>query len=430
MPVKDFLDDADADAERIYLSCREAVSAKAFTPPGGEMGTPVDLTLSGNPRTQAEHFTGWVYAAIRCISQRIAGQPIQVGQLKGKPRSPSVSKSLIENVKTFDSHPVLDLLSDPNDAMMWSHVCTSWVANLELTGRGCLWFKLNGERDELWPIPTHWLTPIHLKNRPFAAWKIRPDHDANGETVDGASVANAYYVHPADPFGCMSPLQAAALPVTADQHIQTAQVKAFENGIHPTVALVVGEAGGSGQLGRPELTKDQEQRIIRAIKRRHGGTHAYGEPIILDALIQDIKKISASVAEMDFLQSSELTKSRILQAFGVSPIVLGQVESNSRAASAEADRHFCNNTLNPKIELLSSTLTGWARYLYDDPNLVVWIEPCVPKDNEDLRANVETLARLGAISRNEARALLLGLEPLPDGDKPLVPFNLVPEGGE
>jgi hypothetical protein len=191
--------------------------------------------------------------------------------------------------------------------------------------------------------------------------------------------------------------------------------------------LIAGEIDDMGQTARPALEADQRKQLTAAITDSYRGLLRYGEPIILDAIIQDIKKITNSPQEMDFLNSGLQTKERIMQGFGVNPIITGQVESASRAASAEADKHFCKSTVNPKIELLSQVLTGWLGPKFAGPNerLYVWIEPATTDDGEELRANIDLLSRTGAIGRKEMRGAL-GFDPEIDpNDIVGAPFSLV-----
>lgn len=423
-----------ASTESPQFGTKEITSS--LVPAGGALGSPFPAT-DGSPSAQLRHLAGWVFVCVRAIAQRIAGQPVRVARAGGKMRSmkqavkqltvgdPFSRKAVYDTLKPLDSHPFLDLVDDPNDAMQWSNLVFSWVASLQCSGRGVLLF--GDDADEVWPLPTHWLTPYHSPT-PYAYWRVQPSYQAENLIVPGDLMAHAHFADPANPFGVISPLQACAAAVSADHAIQHSQAAAFERGIFPGLAIVAGDADGVDAPGvRPSLDEAQRQQIITAIKDRYGGFTKNGEPLILDALISDIKQISTTPNEMDWLNSSGLTKERIMQTFGVNPIIVGQVEASSRAASAEADRHFCNSTVNPLIELLSQVLTGWAGPLFGGgEKLVIWIEPCHPRDGEELRANLETLSRIGGLTANEARSMLMGLPPLPGGDVPLVPFSLVP----
>ena len=107
---------------------------------------------------------------------------------------------------------------------------------------------------------------------------------------------------------------------------------------------------------------------------------------------------------MDWLNSGKTTKARIAQGFGTNPIIMGEIEGANRASATVADEHFCQWTVNPKIELLSQTLTEWLRPMFGE-DLAVWIEPCVAHDADMRLKWAETLAKYSAITGDELRDL-------------------------
>ena len=118
---------------------------------------------------------------------------------------------------------------------------------------------------------------------------------------------------------------------------------------------------------------------------------------------------------MNWLESGQITKERILQGFGVSEAILGSKEMN-RASAIAADKHFIDFTINPKIELLSQTLTEWLSPMFGG-DLVIWIEPCVANDADMQLKWATALARHSAITGDELRSLSpfnLGLGNFPD----------------
>jgi phage portal protein BeeE len=139
----------------------------------------------------------------------------------------------------------------------------------------------------------------------------------------------------------------------------------------------------------------------------------------LDRLIEDVKKITNTAAEMDFLNSSGLTKDRILQLFGVSPASMGDVDTPNRASSAAADDHLGKGTINPKIAMISQCLTQWVAPHFGD-EVVAYIEEARADDPDSQRADREQLARYGAVSVNELRAAS-HLEPVEGGDALIEP---------
>lgn len=414
----DALHKALADSERSYLASKAAVadisSDLLARGPTGSLSQRTDMTRAGE---QLKHFTSWVFAAVRLVATRVAGQPIRVGVVRGRrARMNSAKQAIPSNVQAIEGHPILDCLADPNDLMTAWALIYSTVASLELTGQALWWLPMQGGRRRIYPIPSSWIESVEGSIN-FQRWLIRPpNHAGDPLPIDADEAMYASYPHPADPRLPFSPLQAAGAAVDADASIISSQRAMFGRGIHPSHAIIIGEEGEASK--RPRLTAAQQEQIIRPIRQRYAGTTRHGEPIILDALIRDIKTLSNSVKEMDYLASGKDIKERILQAFGVSPILLGQVEGANRASAAVADEIFCANKVNPLIRLLSETMTEWLTPLFSDggEKLAVWIEPAAAKNDELMLKKWQLLVQAGVADVNEMRAAF-GFKRIDIGDR-------------
>jgi phage portal protein BeeE len=179
---------------------------------------------------------------------------------------------------------------------------------------------------------------------------------------------------------------------------------------------------------RPTFTPQQREDLIAAIRSAYRGVTNAGEPLILDSLIEKIEKFSQSVVEMDFSNSSKITKARVLQAYGVSPILLGELENANRASSTVAEEIFVYNKVNPLIELISGVMTQWLAPMFSGPRerLVCWIEPAQPHDAENTLKQWDLGLKTGSATRNEYRTRVLNLQPLDGLDVPLEPLGFLP----
>ncbi|MBA3483917.1 MAG: phage portal protein [Pirellulales bacterium] len=423
----DALANAFADVDRMHAHACKAVgnSIPASLTAGMQTGLGVHASSLGKAAEQYQHYSGWVYVAIRAIASRIAGQPVCVGRVASKPRTgrklflPSFAKTLDDLVEPLETHPFLQAVSCPNPLQVQWSLLFSTVANLLLTGRAHWWLAEAEDGLQLWPLPSTWIEPAdNLRS----GWKLRPPGFASPVDLPAEDVVPFSLPDPSNPFGGgVSPLQSQAKAVATDEEIQSAQYRAFVNGIHPGLMVRVGRMPGMapGQPGdRPILEPEQRIQITEAILKMAGGSHKRGAPLIVDGMIEGVDKLTHGPSEMDFLDSGKQTKERILQAFGVNPIIAGQIEDANRASAAVAGQLFAEHTVNPIIELISQTLTRWVSCRFASPNekLLAWIEPVRANDPEQRLSEWKAGMASGMVTQNEYRLAVLGLQAVPGGD--------------
>lgn len=407
---------------------------------------------------QYRHNTGRVHAALRPILQTIAGQPFRVARVtrnskpKGGQKSyeeqarewyfkrtlPTCFKDYShEQLEVLDDHPLLRAVQKPNPLMTRWMLMGVTVASLELTGKAYWWTRFDKKAGwSIWPMPSHWVEAQHTTKKLYDHWLIRIEGTMDPIDAPAEEIMMIYYPDPSNPLSAISTLQAQARPVVADEAISESQRRGYANGINPGYAVIVGRhpdvaPGVQGQ--RPFLTKEQRGQVMAAIKQAYRGVVHHDEPMILDALIEDIRRISNTPREMDWLQSGNYTRDQINQGFGVNPLIQGQIEGGNRAQSAAAGDHFVNFCINPKVSMISECLTNWLapRFAAKNEELLAYIEQAKAFDPDDDRADETILIGQVAISRNELRAKR-GLPPLEDGDNCFVPgqglFPVIREG--
>lgn len=441
---------------------------------GGYGGMPAALSsddvssagLQGSGRErhaeQYKHNTGWVFASIRVKALRIARQPFRMAQFLQRrtmnhrqtaqrqfqiaairSKAPGHYKSMAEDMELVEQHELLDAMNDPNPMMVrWSLMFVT-VASLELTGKAHWWLVKDKKTGKLqiYPLPSHWISPVHDKDGLFSKWTITPPGSFEGYSVPGEEIVYFSYPDPSDPSGALSPLSAQSRAVLTDENISEAQRRAFINSVWPGLAIIIGKLPDEKVAGiantehaRPVLAEWQREQILSAFKRRMQGLYRINEPMILDGMVQDVKQLTVSNKEMDFLQSGRATKARITQGtVGVNPISMGEIEGANRASAAIADHHLVANSVNPTIELMSQCMTAWLgpRYEQGNKKYVLYIEECSANDPEMDLQRFRFGKESGAISVNHIRQELFGLPPVHGGDVALVPaglqiVNLVP----
>jgi phage portal protein BeeE len=405
--------DATLANTRAHLQAKAAAAATAAQLIGGTPdGNPVTRENYGQAQEQYKANRGWVWACVRLIATRVAGQPICVAKQPRRALRTAKSVGDTEALPPLDQHPLLDLLADPNPLMVAPSLMFITVASLELTGRSIWWVTTDGGRRVIMPIPTTWIEEVDSRR---TVWTIRPAGSATTIPIPGDQIVHYYYPDPEFPWQPLSPLQQIAHAVEIDQAIAESQYRSFQ-AVMPRMALRVGKVENI----RPTVTKAQRQQLINSLKSAYAGVVGQNEPLILDGLIEDVFKLSLAPGELDYLNSSKLTKARILQGYGVSPILLGEVEGANRASATVADEIFVANKINPLIQLLSACMTEWLGPIFAGPGgqLAVWIEPAVPRDEDMKLKRWQVAATLGYVDESEFRRAVLNL---PDRKKPSKP---------
>ena len=406
--------------------------------------------IGGDDRSaeQLQRFRGLVYAAVRPKALVIAGLRWRVGfEVKGKrgrrsietDQLPTHLKAIAGELELYESHPLLDVLANPNELMTSWHLNYITAASLDLTGWTYWWIvpakrtREDGKQSAaIWPIPPSWISPVHEEGKPRTAWKISPGGSGAPVTVPAEQVVVFYTPDPGNPLGAIGSLQATAKSVIADEQMLAANEAAFRNGIWSGVALIVGDITDEDEAtkGRPLLENYQREQIKSAVMQHYAGVVRAHEPLLLDALIRDVKQITSSPAEMDFLQSSQFTYGRVTQGFGTNPFIMGSTENGNRAQSIVARQHMADFSVNPIVEMFGQTLTSHIHRTLSrrGERVHVWLEPYVPDDVEERRKDIALLSKEKAIDRQEMRELFpsLGLDlDKPGFDSVLIPSNML-----
>lgn len=446
-----------------YSSGGGGMSPSALAPNSGGFGSSYRQMAAHSE--QLAHYRGWVYAAIRPVATRIAGQSIKVGvqRVSGTSNSrtpaagstgsssqpgkmsakaymalktapPLLRKRLIaEGVEPLESHPLIEAVENPNPIMVQHQLAMFTVACLMLAAK-CYWW-LTSTTDEaageetlqIWPLPPNWVEPKYGGPNLIAAWFVTPRGASEPIEVPFDEICYFSTPDPADPLGSKSPLQAAAASVTIDEKIERSQLQSYDSpkpGVILTAGRLPGPPGNEANGMRPVLTPAQRKQLITSIMNVWGGVENHGLPAIVDGLIESITPWSRTAEEMDYVNGEKAKAARIFQMFGVNPISAGLVEGANRASAVVADQHLCANVVNPLITLVSQVMTKRIAPRYSRPGMKVyiWIEECSPKDEEMQIQKARMLMGTGAtygkpsITQNQLLEMC-GLPPIEGGDE-------------
>lgn len=429
--AKDYVDGLRRGFEsQLKAAVASGVSGTDFASP-----TSVSVFSSRDESEAYSHFRNWIYVCVNFIARRVAGQPLCAGELLGADANPERTarrlgrkdvlpsvirqKAMASDVELLPTHDALDALEYPNRFQSRHDFVYMSVANLLLTGE-TYWLIGVDETDklELWAVPTAWVIPGH-DDGPYTRFRFKPPGKIGlGVELDPDSVIRTGFTNPKTLTGVWSPLHAITTAARTDDSLQYTQQQMFARGINPNIILTMAEqrgVDGKPTGTRPRLTGEQRQQMIRSIRQVWGNTLNYGDPAIVDGLIGGIHKLQMTPQEMDWINSGKILQDRIFKAFGLNPIVVGEIEGANRASAVMAEKIVCSNTLNPIVDALSTTLTNRIGPLYENPErLLLWLEDCKPTDPELDIQRWDMALRHNAVDPDELRTELLGLPPKED----------------
>ncbi len=326
--------------------------------------------------------------------------------------SASVPLLLYDGEHELDTHPLLDLLNNPNQAQAGSDLLEAWYGFLMVSGNGYMEaVRLDGEIREL-----HCLRPDRMKLIPGSnGWPEGYEYSANGQKVvfpanRGSGVSPIFHMplfHPDNDHYGLSPLEAAATAIDIHNAASAWNKALFDNSARPSGALVYQARDGN-------LTQDQFDRLKSELETSFQGTANAGRPLLLEGGL-DWKTMSLSPRDMDFIDAKHIAAREISLALGVPPMLLGIPGDNTYANYAEANRTFWRQTILPLVNRTAKRLSIWLGASYEgrlqlraNPDQVV----ALSTDREALWERVRTADFLTV---NEKRAAV-GYQPIEGAD--------------
>lgn len=373
-------------------------------------------TLAGawttNRTELVRHIRHWVFVAIKARAKKIASQVPIVSYRVHKPQSKKgyLTKSMRlkaltplagdeDLVPAPPDHPLVQLLRRPNQMdTMWD----LWYEQ-ELFGSstGSVYFWIPPDRTrfarpaEMYVLPSHWVWPVVGRERIIDEYEIRPVEGGYKRLVFPADeVINIGYKSAISKIDHQSPLDAGSRWVDSSESVDQSRWHTFKNGSFGSVAIKLG----------PEFFDPSDEDINRVQQKwlsRYQGERSAGKPIILPPGL-DVVPLMLSAKEMDYCQSADQLRDAILALFDVPKFVVGIAQDIQRNTSEASQVVFCQNGINPTLEMMGQGLTKNLASRWDE-DLVIWWPDCSPADKAQRNTDIKLRADTSAITINEIR---------------------------
>ncbi len=372
-------------------------------------GTEPDAFPISTKEEQLGAYAGWVYAAASLLAGDVRAAEWTLWRRTGKDR---------KDWQEASDLPALRVLERPSQAMTWGDLLEVTQLQLDLAGEA-FWHLVTDPRGKVVGIQAlapHWITEPVVEDGRLRAWRVQVPGWGEIREVPAADIVWLRYPHPLDPWRGASPVEAFAATYHFDLYLRAYGATLMRN----DAGVPAGLLSVDHELTQEEADILRERWMDRYYRRRDGvavlGKGAKYQPIAIP------------LADIKFLEVGRFTRDQILGIYRVPASKLGLVEDVNRANAEANDRTYRANALRPRLRRIEEALNVYVlpRLLGADARRY-YFEFADPVE-EDPELELRRLSiglQKGAVTVNEYREAA-GLDPLPGGDRVLMPANLTP----
>lgn len=316
-------------------------------------------------------------------------------------------------LREIDSHPMLDLIDNPNPEI-------EGVSARRLTQ---LWFEMAGE--------AHWILEPNGRGMPVHAWPIPPTWVESppsmgspnfilalpgwrGE-VPESEVLSFIDPDPVNPYR----RRGTGIMHTLGDELETDEYAAghlkdvFYNRARPDMFITL-----------EGLSKEELDRYAHGFLGRHQGPVGKRfRPEFVNVKVS-VAELQQNLEQLGVGQVRKDQRDILMHTIGVPPEIFGIVENSNRATIEVADYVWDRRVIVPRLETQRAVLQERLAPMYDARLIVDYVSPV--QDDKSYHLDVGKAAPW-ALMVDEWREMA-GQEELPDGAGKvfMVPFNLVP----
>jgi HK97 family phage portal protein len=321
--------------------------------------------------------------------------------------------------------PVWDLLGEVNGVQAWPEFLYVTILNLALAGNAYWWKVRNraGRVIELWSLKP---SEVQIARDDFARFTYHwtpSDIGTQRYTFEESSIVHLRLPSPLDDVHGMSPVRPASDDIRADQQAKRSTLAMLDNSSLPIGTLTTEQ----------DLTEDQAGELRRSWRQIYGGPANTGRIAVLGRGAKFVP-ISVQPKDLEYLNQRKLSRSGIINAFGIPPIYVG-VESENFGNRREQRRQLWQDKLVPIFRLLEGQITERLLRDFDPSYVAVLDESRVDVFVEILGEQIETASKaVGSrlMVPNEARRIFISpflrdvQGPVVGGEDFIAPMSMVP----
>ena len=255
-------------------------------------------------------------------------------------------KVMIGDNEAPDSHPLKKLIDRPNPDQSLYEFMYSMSQSLDLTGNSFIAETKAGTRMqpvELWQFETKRMK-IHRGDKRLID-KYTYSGESNDKQIPAEDMVQIRMPNPESPVWGMPVLRGGSIATDVDREAGAFQKVSLQNrGLSDFMVKV------------PEgATQEQVDAIRDKLKERQQGAANARNPIVTTG---DVKQLSQTAAEMDFVNSRKSVWTEIAAAFGVPLAAIGFTENVNLANAEEMNKQLWEATIIPQLDLIMEQLNS------------------------------------------------------------------------
>lgn len=388
-----------------------------------------------------KHFVHWVYICITKNAAAMADVPLRlyvttnegdnqykylkkgidtrsldkkrIAYLAKSPlNSLAISKSI--SVEEVVTHPFLELWRKVNPFMNGFEMVKLIDHYLELTGDAFLYIYRNalGMPEELWVLPSQYVWVVPDK-KDFIKGYLYGSSMQDAQALATDEVIHFKFTNPHAIWKGFSPVQGSISAIRRKEDMDQYEDSLLQNNARPDFLI----------LAKKKMGEEDKRALREQWQQLYGSRIGRGRPALLDT-DAEIKELGFSPKDIGYINGQKFTKEEICGAFGV-PV--SKVVPDAKYSNAEVgDREWKSDTIKPRLTLISDKLNEDLVGEFDSRLFCAFDNP-VPEDKEFELRKQEMYLKNGVIVIDEVREHE-GLEDVPWGKVPIMPFNVAPLG--
>lgn len=333
----------------------------------------------------------------------------------------------LKAIEELDSHPLIDLLNEPNNYQTGIELRESFWYNYQLTGDGFIFAEVNGDK----PVFFHCLPSDRISlYRSGNDWRM-PITRVVFNAWDGTNIEIPleYLMHmskwsPLDPLqGGFSPLQSAGSAVSKNDENDLMQGQMYKNG--GTGTIISSDILVQDGKSYSKLSVEQVSAIQKTIDINYAGAKNAGRMHVTNGHV-NVQKFGDTLVDLNAINADNQDAVRIAAAWGVSPILIGDMSGGTDNNVKGAYKALVTNVVIPELRKFDAKFKKFSSKWYKGERLDVSHDFTEFSElAPDLELMQKVYGNAWQISGNEYRRIVnMETSDNPNMDKYLVPMGL------